>query len=54
MHILLGILIAAWDIFRQSAVYMLFGFFVAGILYAYLKTEKIATITRPGTVYRCI
>ncbi|MEW6670880.1 MAG: SO_0444 family Cu/Zn efflux transporter [Thermodesulfobacteriota bacterium] len=42
MKIILEILIAAWDIFQQSAVYMLFGFFMAGILYAYVKTEKIA------------
>jgi len=42
MQIILEILASAWHIFQQSAVYMLFGFFIAGILYAYVKTEKIA------------
>jgi len=42
MQIVLGILTETWHIFQQSAVYMLFGFFVAGILYAFVKTEKIA------------
>jgi len=42
MQIILGILTEAWHIFQQSAIYMLFGFFMAGILYAFVKTEKIA------------
>jgi uncharacterized membrane protein YraQ (UPF0718 family) len=42
MQIILGILTAAWNLFQQSAIYMLFGFFIAGILYAYVKTEKIS------------
>jgi uncharacterized membrane protein YraQ (UPF0718 family) len=42
MQILLNILAASWHILQQSAVYMLFGFFMAGILYAYVKTEKIS------------
>lgn len=42
MQILLDILTDAWQLFQEAAVYMLFGFFIAGILYAYVKTEKIS------------
>lgn len=50
MQIILGILTAAWHIFQQSAIYMLFGFFIAGILYAFIKTEKIARYLGKGNV----
>jgi len=50
MQIILEILAAAWHIFQQSAIYMLFGFFIAGILYAYVKTEKIARYLGGGNV----
>ncbi|MDF1590240.1 MAG: SO_0444 family Cu/Zn efflux transporter [Desulfobacterales bacterium] len=48
MQIILEILAAAWHVFQQSAIYMLFGFFIAGILYAFVKTEKIARYLGKG------
>jgi len=50
MQMLLGILDAAWHMFQQSAVYMLFGFLIAGILYAFVKTEKISRYLGKGNV----
>jgi uncharacterized membrane protein YraQ (UPF0718 family) len=50
MQIILEILAATWHIFQQSAIYMLFGFFIAGILYAFVKTEKIARYLGKGNV----
>ena len=35
-------LTAAWLVFLESSAYMLFGFFIAGILYLFLKPEKVA------------
>jgi uncharacterized membrane protein YraQ (UPF0718 family) len=42
MEILLGMGNACWVIFRESAVYMLFGFFFAGLLYVLLRPEQVA------------
>jgi uncharacterized membrane protein YraQ (UPF0718 family) len=39
---LLDSLAAAWMVFVESAPYMLFGFFIAGIIYVFLKPEKVA------------
>jgi uncharacterized membrane protein YraQ (UPF0718 family) len=33
---------AAWWVFLESSAYMLFGFFIAGLLYLFLKPEKVA------------
>jgi uncharacterized protein len=35
-------LAAAWMVFVESSPYMLFGFFIAGLLYTFLKPEKVA------------
>ncbi len=35
-------LTASWTVFVESAPYMLFGFFIAGILYVFIKPEKVA------------
>ncbi len=35
-------LTASWSVFMESALYMLFGFFIAGLLYVFLKPEKVA------------
>ncbi len=35
-------LAAAWYVFFESSPYMLFGFFVAGIIYVFLKPEQVA------------
>jgi hypothetical protein len=50
MSILLSILSASWQVFYESAVYMLFGFFVAGILYVFVKPEIIGRYLGKGRV----
>ena len=35
-------LTASWTVFVESAPYMLFGFFIAGLLSVFLKPEKVA------------
>ena len=50
MNIILEILIASYEIFMESAVYMLFGFFVAGLLYVFLKPEKIGRLLGRGKI----
>jgi uncharacterized protein len=42
MNIIFGILLASWNILQESAIYLLFGFLVAGILYVLVPAEKIA------------
>jgi len=39
---------ASWDIFRSASVYMLFGFFIAGVLYVFVRAEKIGAILGKG------
>lgn len=41
INILMEILSASWNVFHESAIYMLFGFFVSGIAYVLIKPEKI-------------
>lgn len=41
MHIILSVLIQTWNIIEMSAFYIIFGFFIAGLLYIYIKPEKI-------------
>jgi len=48
--IIIQILTASYEIFMDSAVYMLFGFFVAGLLYVFLKPEKIGRLLGRGNV----
>ena len=50
MNIIIGILTAAWQVFLESSVYMLFGFFVAGILYVFFKPEKVGRYLGKGRV----
>ena len=50
MKIIIEILAASWQVFLESAVYMLFGIFVAGILYVFLKPEKIGRYFGRGKV----
>lgn len=40
--IISGILQASWDIFREAAVYLVFGFVVAGLLRYFVPSEKVA------------
>ena len=44
------ILAACWNIFQEAAIYMLLGFFVAGILYVYVKPEKISRYLGQGKI----
>jgi uncharacterized membrane protein YraQ (UPF0718 family) len=42
MDILTGIFIECWNILAESAPYILFGFFAAGVLKAFLPEEAVA------------
>ncbi|MCF8067694.1 MAG: SO_0444 family Cu/Zn efflux transporter [Desulfobacterales bacterium] len=50
MNILKNILKASWDIYLESSPYMLFGFFVAGILYVVMRPEFISNNLGKGKV----
>lgn len=36
-----GILAASWDLYLDVAIFMLFGFFIAGLLYLFFKADQI-------------
>ena len=42
MEIVLNILVASLHVFRETAVYLLLGFVVAGILRVYVQPESVA------------
>ena len=44
------ILIESWNIYLDVAIYMLFGFFVAGILYVFFKADKIKKYLGTGKI----
>lgn len=50
MNVIFEILYASWDILLKSSIYMLFGFFVAGILYVFIKPEKISRYLGKGKI----
>ena len=50
MDAVTGVLVAAWGVFQASALYMLFGFFVAGLLVAFVNADKIARHLGKGRV----
>jgi len=50
MNIIISILSASWQVFYESAVYMLFGFFIAGILYVFIKPETVGRYLGKGRV----
>jgi uncharacterized protein len=50
MNIFFEMLYASWDILLKSSIYMLFGFFVAGILYVFIKPEKINRYLGKGKI----
>ena len=50
MNIIIAILNASWQVFYESAVYMLFGFFIAGILYVFIKPETVGRYLGKGRV----
>ena len=47
---IIEILSASWHVFHESAIYMLCGFFMAGILYVFIKPEKIGQYLGKGKV----
>lgn len=46
----MDILAASWHIFHESAVYMLFGFFVSAIAFVLIKPEKISRYLGRGSI----
>ena len=50
MTLLYDILLESWHIYLDVALYMLFGFFVAGILYVFFKADKIKKYLGTGKV----
>lgn len=46
--LLTDILVASWDIYRASAIYMLFGFFIAGVLHVFIRADRIGAILGQG------
>ncbi len=50
MDILYEILVESWHIYLDVAIYMLFGFFIAGILYVFFKADKIKKYLGTGKV----
>jgi hypothetical protein len=50
MFIIYEILKESWHIYLDVAIYMLFGFFVAGILYVFFKPDKIKQYLGTGKI----
>lgn len=42
MDLFIGVFLESWDVLAESAPYVLFGFFAAGILKAYLPEKMVA------------
>ena len=42
MNLIIGVLLASWNVLFESAPYVLFGFFAAGLLKAYLPEQLVA------------
>ncbi|RLB93777.1 MAG: permease [Deltaproteobacteria bacterium] len=50
MSIIYEILKESWHIYLDVSIYMLFGFFVAGILYVFFKPDKIKQYLGTGKI----
>ena len=50
MTVVLDILKASWYLYLDVAVYMLFGFFVAGLLHAFFKPDRIRHYLGTGKI----
>lgn len=50
LNILYQILLEAWDIFLDVSVFMLFGFFIAGLLHVFFRTDQIKTYLGHGKI----
>ena len=44
------ILLESWHIYLDVALYMLFGFFIAGLLYVFFKADKIKKYLGTGKI----
>lgn len=50
MEVIYEILKESWYLYLDVAIYMLFGFFVAGLLYVFFKAEKIKQYLGTGKI----
>ncbi|MBF0450963.1 MAG: SO_0444 family Cu/Zn efflux transporter [Candidatus Magnetomorum sp.] len=50
MNIFMEIAVLSWGVVEASAVYMLFGFFIAGLLHAFLKQEHVYHFLGKGKI----
>ncbi len=50
MTFIYEILAEVWHIYLDVSIFMLFGFFVAGLLYIFFKTDKIKKYLGTGRV----
>lgn len=50
MTIVFEILKASWNLYLDVAIYMLFGFLIAGILYVFFKADKIKQYLGRGKI----
>ena len=48
MEIIIGILAESGHIFKEAAVYVIFGFLIAGLLRVYLQPSSVAHYFRQG------
>ncbi|MFC1836135.1 hypothetical protein ACFL2Q_15680 [Thermodesulfobacteriota bacterium] len=50
MEYVTQMLAASWTVFREAAIYVLFGFLVAGIMRAYIKPETVVRYFHRGRI----
>jgi uncharacterized membrane protein YraQ (UPF0718 family) len=50
MNMIIEILTASWNVFNEMAIFLLFGFFIAGIIYVFVKPEKIIRYLGRGKI----
>ena len=50
MNIPYQIVLEAWNILMDVSVFMLFGFFIAGLLHAFFKTDQIKRYLGRGKI----
>jgi uncharacterized membrane protein YraQ (UPF0718 family) len=48
MNVITAMTWASWQVFQDAALYILLGFFVAGIMHVYLRPESVARYFRRG------
>jgi uncharacterized membrane protein YraQ (UPF0718 family) len=48
IEIVMNVLIASWEVYREVALYMLFGFFIAGLLYVFLRSDQVGRYLGKG------